>query len=98
MISAAAAILVAGLVWQVTHVHGLKCAKAETVEKHLQSRYGEARVSLGVTTEGLLVERWESLERGTWTLLLRTRDGKLCVIGAGTGWRTIPLRLRGTSV
>ena len=71
------------------------CSPAKIVERRLKQRFDEERVSIAVTSDGQhLVERWESLATGTWTLLLRT-NGLLCVIGAGSGWQEKPTHLRG---
>lgn len=93
MISTTTAVLLAGLFLPVfDNALTPGCGPADAVEQHLRKKYGEERASSAITLDGRhLVERWESRETGTWTLLVRTTRGFLCVISAGTAWRETPI-------
>ncbi len=72
------------------------CLPAALVEQRLRQKYREELVSTAITSDGKhLVERWESSETGSWTLLFRTRRGLLCVISVGEDWQEKPISLRG---
>ena len=57
--------------------------------KTLQDRYQEQLSSIGVTADGKLVELLVS-EKGGWTLLLTSPDGKSCAVSAGRKWTRAP--------
>ncbi len=94
---AATAVLVVGLLVPVFDDYvAPNCAPAATAEQRLRERYGEELVSSAVTSDGKhIIERWESMETGSWTLLVRTMGGLLCMMSNGAGWHEIPIHLRG---
>ncbi len=65
------------------------CKAADQVERMLSSQFNEERVSVAATSEGKLLERWESTG-GSWTLLLRIKRDVLCLVASGMNWRELP--------
>lgn len=66
------------------------CHNFAEIAKELGERYEEAPVSLGLQSNGNLVQVFASKRSGTWTLLSTTPAGFACVIAAGKGWESIP--------
>ena len=97
MIAATTALLVALLLPAFDEHVAPNCGPAADVERRLRQQHGEEQVSSAITSDGKhMMERWESAETGSWTLVMRTLRGKLCVISAGEGWKEKPNHLRGT--
>ncbi len=65
------------------------CKPADQVERMLSSQFNEQRVSVAATSDGKLLERWES-SGGSWTLVLRIKRNVLCLIASGLNWRELP--------
>ena len=66
------------------------CGPRETLMRELAKTYGEAPSGRGLTREGALLELFSS-DRGTWTMVLSSADGRACVLAAGERWRATPL-------
>jgi hypothetical protein len=60
-------------------------SRAATVDS-LSSRYGEARVAAGLSSEGYVVELFRGRDDGTWKSSAMLPDGKACVISTGESW------------
>lgn len=66
------------------------CHNFAEIAKELGERYDEAPISLGLQSNGNLVQVFASKRSGTWTLLSTTPAGFACVIAAGKGWESMP--------
>ncbi len=73
------------------------CFPTVVVERYLKQQYNEAGVSIAVANSGALVERWQS-PGGSWTLLIRTRDKRLCIVMSGENWRELDPPLQGEKI
>lgn len=62
------------------------CAERETVLKGL-SKYKEAPVSMGLTSNGMVLEILAAREGETWTIIFTRPDGVSCVVATGEYWR-----------
>jgi len=67
------------------------CHRYDEVTRQLGSRYKEAPVSLGVQTNGNLLQVFASPESGTWTILSTSPTGMTCVIAAGKSWESLKI-------
>src|SRR5262245_32207677 len=68
------------------------CHRYDEIARQLGHRYREAPVSLGVQTNGNLLQVFASSESGTWTILSTSPTGMTCVIAAGKSWESLKLR------
>lgn len=66
------------------------CGKRDEFIKALAANAKESRVSLGLTTTGIIVELFLSPTK-TWTLLQTFPNGQTCFVGAGIEWQNTPL-------
>lgn len=73
------------------------CGTHGTVSENLKKGYAEAPVSMGVTTNGAVIEVFAS-EKGTWTLVLTQPNGLSCLIAAGLDWESLPTLVSGAKI
>jgi hypothetical protein len=72
------------------------CSPAELQSNILRQKFKEESIAYGVTNSEKLMELWLSKENDTWTITVRMKNGKLCLVAAGSGWRNAPEMLKGT--
>jgi hypothetical protein len=63
------------------------CAARDVVVEKLKTGYGETFAGGGLRNSTSIFEVWMSEDKGTWTILMTTPDGKSCVMASGTNWR-----------
>jgi hypothetical protein len=63
-----------------------QCGPRVAVLSHLASKYGEARQSIAVAANGVVVETWANLDAGTWTITGTRADGVTCLIASGDAY------------
>ncbi|NNF24181.1 MAG: hypothetical protein HKN63_05165 [Rhodobacteraceae bacterium] len=63
------------------------CAARDKVIARLETGYGEKFAGGGLRNASSIFEVWKSEEKGTWTILMTTPDGRSCVMASGTNWR-----------
>ena len=59
----------------------------------LGATYSEARVHMGLATNGSMIEVFTTIDGTTWTIALTRPDGLLCMMAAGEHWETFPFNL-----
>jgi hypothetical protein len=64
----------------------LPCSDYGEVRRQLGARYGEAPVSLGLQSNGNVLQVFASARSGSWTIVSTSPSGLACVIAAGRGW------------
>ena len=64
----------------------LPCHRYEEIRKELDTHYAEAPVSLGLQTNGNMLQVFASRERRTWTIVSTSPTGLACIVAAGEGW------------
>jgi hypothetical protein len=67
----------------------LPCHRFDELARQLQQKYGEAPVSLGLQSNGNLLQVFASAKLGTWTILSTAPSGLSCVIAVGRGWEAL---------
>jgi len=77
-----AAAFAALLAWPVA-AQSNNCAPREMVVERLFEKYGETRQSMGLGANNAIVEVFESLETGTWTVLVTSVYGQTCLVASG---------------
>ena len=63
------------------------CGSADKVADYLAKKYGEVPEQAGVGGGGGLVVVFSNSQTGTFTIIVRTPDGKACALAAGEGWQ-----------
>lgn len=66
------------------------CDKRAEVMNHLQQKYSEAPVALGMANNGGVVEVLTNGEGKTWTIIITMPNGLSCLVAAGQNWEKIP--------
>ena len=64
----------------------MPCHDYQTIVDTLGKRYGEAPVSLGLQTNGNVLQVFTSEESGSWTILSVAPSGLGCIVAAGKDW------------
>ena len=67
------------------------CGEHQMLVTLLDQRYQERQRSLGMTSDGDLMEVYVS-DSGSWTILARMPDGGACIVAKGEPWDRIPDR------
>lgn len=65
------------------------CAPREIVVDELADQFGETRQSIGLGSQGSVVEVFASRETGTWTITVTTAQGMTCLIAAGQAFEAL---------
>jgi hypothetical protein len=73
----------------------LLCHDHGELTKALLDRYHEVPVSIGLQTDGQLLQVFASAETGTWTILMTRPDGVACILSAGKHFEQRPLTAPG---
>ena len=68
----------------------IPCFSYSEVVRQLKGTYAEAPVSLGLQSNGNLLQVFTSVDTGSWTILSTTPDGLACVLAAGERWESLP--------
>lgn len=76
----------------------LPCHDYHKIAETLGKRYGEQPVSLGMQTNGHVLQVFTSAESGSWTILSVAPSGIGCIVAAGQGWQTRPAAGQGRGV
>jgi len=84
------AALLGGFLMLIAHAsHGQAvCGLRAAMLKQLQGNYRETPVSMGLASNGSVLEITRS-DSGTWTILLTNPSGITCLMAAGENWETV---------
>ena len=66
------------------------CTTHAEVTKHLDRRYAEAPVGIGLASNGGVIEVFSSGDGSTWTIVITKPDGMSCVVASGEAWENLP--------
>jgi hypothetical protein len=64
----------------------IPCHDYQKIVETLGKRYGETPVSLGLQTNGNVLQVFTSAESGSWTILSVAPTGIGCIVAAGKNW------------
>ena len=70
------------------------CGEHSTVVASLEKTYSETPVSIGLASNGAVIEVLAS-PSGSFTIILTQPNGVACVMAAGENWENLPKRLAG---
>jgi len=65
------------------------CAPRPVVLERLADGYGETRQSIGLGTQGAVVEVFASDETGSWTITVTMPTGMTCLIASGQDFEAL---------
>lgn len=65
------------------------CAPRDTVIERLASSYGETRQSIGLGSQGSVVETFASDETGSWTITVTMPNGMTCLVASGQSFEEL---------
>ena len=71
------------------------CTDRNDVIRHLDKKFGEGTVAVGLATNGAILEVLAS-KNGTWTIILTQHSGTSCIVASGEAWSAATPRV-GTS-
>ncbi len=74
---------------QVAAQQNRNCAPREMVVDRLANSYGETRQSLGVGSQGTVVEVFASDDTGTWTITVTMPNGLTCLVASGQSFEEL---------
>ena len=73
----------------VASAQGQNCGQRAAVIATLAESYGESRQSIGMATQGRIVEVFASLETGTWTITITLPNGMTCLVASGQSYENL---------
>lgn len=74
-------------------------ADRQDVVDWLAGRFQEARVSMALSEDGLVIEVFRNEDGSSWTIIVTGVAGPTCIISHGRAWEEIPFSLfRGTRI
>ncbi len=73
------------------------CGERKAIVASLEKTFSEAPVSMGLGSNGVIIEVFASPFR-TFTIILTRPDGVTCVVATGENWEDLPKRLAGAEV
>ena len=68
------------------------CGKRSDMVAGLEKNYSEAPVSIGLASNGSVIEIFASPKQ-TWTIVMTRPDGQSCVLMAGESWEDLPTQI-----
>jgi hypothetical protein len=68
---------------------GQNCGERKAVIQRLAEGYGESRQSIGMATEGRVVEVFASVDTGTWTITVTLPNGTTCLVASGQSYENL---------
>lgn len=66
------------------------CDSRTKILEHLDAKYAEKPVALGMAANGSLVEILSTDDGATWTIVITHPNGTTCLMAAGEHWETLP--------
>ena len=73
------------------------CGQRDEMVAGLEKRYAETPVSMGLASNGAVVEVFASAS-GTWTIIMTHPNGLSCLVVAGEGWEALSKAVTGAGV
>ena len=65
------------------------CGDHATVVERLASGYGESRQSMGLGSDGTVIEVFASLDSGSWTITVTRPGGPTCLVASGQAYQVM---------
>ena len=71
----------------VVTVAAAQCGQYKDLSKYLYTEYGEVSISMGLASNGEMMDVIVNKETGTWSVLMRSPSGIACLVANGVDWR-----------
>jgi len=68
------------------------CGERASVVAGLENKYSETPVSIGLATNGAVIEIFAS-QQGSFTIMITTPKGRSCLVAAGHNWESLMPKL-----
>lgn len=68
---------------------GNNCAPREVVIARLAEKYGEARQSIGMGQQGMVMETFANHSTGSWTITVTLPTGMTCLMASGQSYEAL---------
>ncbi len=92
----ALAILGLAIVFPAAAASPMACDKRDDILRHLEGKYSEKPVAVGVANNGGIVEVLTNGKGSTWTIIITLPTGMSCLVAAGEDWEELPQVAFGT--
>ena len=66
------------------------CVERGQLVEGLSAKYQEHRQGVGITSTNTGALEFFASEKGTWTMVITTTNGRTCVLAAGHSWHSTP--------
>lgn len=96
-LSILSAIVIAGAAFPSLAQPSMLCGERANVISHLEKRFGEKPVSMGLAGNGSMVEVFAS-DGGSFTIIMTQPGGQSCMVTAGEGWSQIEVEKAGWKI
>ncbi|MCB1970866.1 MAG: hypothetical protein H6851_15290 [Geminicoccaceae bacterium] len=73
----------------------VSCHDYKEIARQLDSRYEEAPISLGMQSNGNILQVFASKDKDSWTILSISPQGEGCILAAGRRWEDLKLNKEG---
>ncbi|MCB2012504.1 MAG: hypothetical protein R3C70_15990 [Geminicoccaceae bacterium] len=73
----------------------IPCHDYKEIARQLGNRYEEAPVSLGMQSNGNVLQVFASKDKESWTILSVSPEGTGCILAAGRRWEDMPIERDG---
>lgn len=90
MAAGLAALLIGAIALPASATQAI-CGNHRDVLDRLKQAYSETPVSIGVASNGAIIEVLAS-SQGTWTIVMTQPNGVSCLMAVGEGWQEVPRR------
>jgi hypothetical protein len=95
-LAAISLVVIVALAPRIAHAQGAPpCGPTVQILKQLEAKFGETPLGAGLTDGNNNLFTVLVSEKGTWTILFSTPDGRSCIGGAGTDWMASKAKVRG---
>ncbi len=94
VIAVSGALLIGGSAFLPSAQAQSICGERRALVATLEKTYSETPVSVGLASNGAIIEIFAS-PTGTFTIILTRPDGLTCVMASGESWQDLPNRLAG---
>ena len=81
--------LLIGLTPAVAQAQNNNCGPRERVLTTLAEKYHETRRSIGLATQGRVMEVFASDESGSWTIIVTMPNGVTCLVASGQAFEEV---------
>ncbi len=66
--------------------------------EHLSKKYTEAPKSLGLASDGKVLQVFATEDGENWTMVMTAPEGMSCIVAAGKYWQQVPAKPKGPEV